>query len=466
MLLIDNCARTTVDCTQDIIYMAAYEVNFDGLVGPTHNYAGLAHDNLASTRHALLPSEPKKAVMQGLAKMQLLMQLGVKQAILPPHERPNIPWLKRLGFSGSTEKILQGAFRYKPELLAAAYSASSMWAANAATISPSMDSMDGRLHITPANLINHLHRHQEAVMTRQILKMIFAEPSLFAHHDFLPCVSEFADEGAANHNRLCLDYGGQGIELFAYNYDGPADIGNSTASQCKGRQSFAASSAVARLHQLHENVLIFAQQNPEVVVKGVFHNDVIAVVNKNVIFYHEDAFVNDDNVITEIQRKAQFDLHVIRVSSQQISLEDAINSYLFNSQIVTLKDGTNALIAPVECQEHAVVSRYLDTLIAEGEVIKALHYVDCRQSMRNGGGPACLRLRIVLNDEQLSASHQGVYLDKNLMQNLVGWANKHYRDRLTQQDLLDPHLGDESQRALDELSQLLDLGSIYLFQQE
>ena len=26
----------------------AYEVNFDGLVGPTHNYAGLSYGNVAS----------------------------------------------------------------------------------------------------------------------------------------------------------------------------------------------------------------------------------------------------------------------------------------------------------------------------------------------------------------------------------------------------------------------------------
>ncbi|MEE9452218.1 MAG: N-succinylarginine dihydrolase, partial [Gammaproteobacteria bacterium] len=131
--------------------MKTYEVNFDGIVGPTHHYGGLAADNVASKKHALQISNPKAAAKQGLEKMTFLIRLGLKQALLPPHERPNLAFLKRLGFSGTPEKILCNAFKADPKLLTAVYSASSMWAANAATVSPSVDCKDRRIHVTPAN---------------------------------------------------------------------------------------------------------------------------------------------------------------------------------------------------------------------------------------------------------------------------------------------------------------------------
>src|SRR4029077_2346121 len=103
--------------------------------------------------------------------------------------------------------VLREAERKDPRLLVAAYSASAMWAANAATVSPSADTADGRVHFTPANLPTQLHRSIEPPVTSAVLRQIFPEGEYFAHHDPLPASEEFADEGAANHMRLAPSHG-------------------------------------------------------------------------------------------------------------------------------------------------------------------------------------------------------------------------------------------------------------------
>ena len=149
------------------------EVNFDGLVGPTHNYAGLSYGNEASIANAQQISSPKQAAKQGLHKMRALMDLGIPQAVVPPQQRPNFDLLRECGFVGNEITMLQQAYRYQPELLAACYSASSMWTANMATVSPSCDTKDHKLHITPANLLYNLHRAQEAPFNTKFLQHIF-----------------------------------------------------------------------------------------------------------------------------------------------------------------------------------------------------------------------------------------------------------------------------------------------------
>ena len=280
----------------------AYEVNFDGLIGPTHNYAGLSYGNTASLAHAQATSSPKLATLEGLAKMKLMMDLGIKQAVLPPHERPNIHALKQLGFNGNDAAVLEKANHESPVLLAAACSASSMWTANAATISPSTDTADGRVHFTPANLISQPHRAIEPAATAAILKTIFADESCFAHHAPLPPGVHLGDEGAANHTRLSSSYNTPGVELFVY---GRVALNpNAPSPQCfPARQTHEASTAIARLHQLNPQQTVFAQQNPAVIDAGVFHNDVIAVGNLNVLLYHSEAFVDTPNVINTLQER-------------------------------------------------------------------------------------------------------------------------------------------------------------------
>ena len=139
----------------------AREANFDGLVGPTHNYAGLSWGNVASKSNVSAVSNPKEAALQGLAKMKQLADRGYVQGVLPPHERPHLPTLRALGFSGNDADVLAQVLKKSPDLLAAVSSAAAMWTANAATVSPSADTRDRRVHFTPANLSAKFHRSIE-----------------------------------------------------------------------------------------------------------------------------------------------------------------------------------------------------------------------------------------------------------------------------------------------------------------
>jgi len=442
----------------------AYEVNFDGLVGPTHNYAGLSVGNVASLKNAAQKSNPKQGALQGLAKMKALSDMGLKQAVLPPLERPDVHVLRQLGFSGSDEQVIIQAAKEAPSVFAATCSASSMWTANACTISPSADTNNGKVHFTAANLSNKFHRSIEAPTTSRVLQAIFSDNTYFDHHEPLPMGDHFGDEGAANHTRFCDSYGQQGVEFFVF---GKYAFDNSKPFPKKypARQTFEASQAIARLHQLNDNKTVFAQQNPNVIDAGVFHNDVIAVGNKNCLFYHETAFLDSDKVIADLQESyGDSPMYFIKVPESEVSIDDAVHTYLFNSQLVSLDDGSMAIIAPGECRENKRVKSYLDTVIASDNPINKVEIYDVKQSMQNGGGPACLRQRIVLTDTQIRSSNSSVYMSDKLFTTLNTWVKKHYRDSLDETDLADPQLLIESRSALDELTQILDLGSVYPFQ--
>ena len=444
--------------------MKQFEANFDGLVGPTHNYAGLSFGNVASLNNANAISSPKQAAKQGLAKMKALSDMGLVQGVLAPQERPDIAMLRRLGFSGSDAKVLESAAKQAREVFLACCSASSMWTANAATVSPSADTKDGKVHFTPANLTNKFHRSLEPEVTGRVLKATFADERYFAHHKHLPDNEHFGDEGAANHTRLCTDYGQQGVEIFVYGREA-FNAQRPAPKRFPARQTLEACQAVARLHGLQESGVVYVQQNPDVIDQGVFHNDVIAVGNQNVLFYHQEAFYQQDKALAEISAKFGDDaLHLIEVPTQAVSVEDAIRSYLFNTQIVTLSEGSMAIIAPLECQENAAVKAYLDELVTGATPIKEVRYFDVKQSMRNGGGPACLRLRVALNQDELAAVNSHTLMNEHLFATLNQWVDKHYRDTLSEDDLRDPLLLTESRTALDELTQILRLGSVYPFQ--
>lgn len=447
--------------------MKYVEANFDGLVGPTHNYAGLSVGNVASLNHAKNQSNPKQAALQGLQKMKALADLGMAQGVLAPHERPDVYTLRRLGFSGTDAHMIQQAAKQAPAVLRAVCSASSMWTANAATISPSRDTQDGRIHFTPANLTNKFHRSLEPVTTGRILTAMFADPRYFAHHAHLPDNDQFGDEGAANHTRLCGDYGQTGIELFVYGR-AAFDSTRPTPTKFPARQSLEASQAVARLHGLLDDKVVYIQQNPAVIDQGVFHNDVIAVGNQNVLFYHQQAFLDSSSKLAELTQKFGTDspLHLIEVIDSEVTVQQAIQTYLFNTQVITLPSGDMAIIAPTECQEHPTVSAYLAELTERGTPIRQVHYHDVKQSMQNGGGPACLRLRVAMSEQEQQAVNPHVWLTDTLFVTLNQWVERHYRDVLTEQDLADPQLLLETRTALDELTAILQVGSVYPFQRD
>ncbi|MDQ3034167.1 MAG: N-succinylarginine dihydrolase [Myxococcota bacterium] len=439
----------------------ATEANFDGLVGPTHNYAGLSYGNVASTKNLGAASSPRHAALQGLAKMKALAELGLVQGVLPPHQRPDLRTLRRLGFSGSDAQVIERAGREDATLLALCSSASAMWTANAATVAPSADTADGRVHFTPANLIDRPHRAIEPEQTARTLRAIFRDEARFVVHDHVAMGQAFGDEGAANHTRLRSADAASGVHLFVY---GRRGIGGDETAPRKypARQTLEASRAVARLHGLGDDRAIFVQQEPSVIDEGVFHNDVIAVGHERLLFFHERAFRDRDAALRAILERVP-DLEPVEVLDRDVTVDDAVRSYLFNSQILTPPGGGRVLVAPEECREIPSVAALLDRLVGQG-VFSEVKVFDLRQSMRNGGGPACLRLRVVLGPEEVAAIAPSCRIDEHTHARLVRWVETHYRDRLEAKDLADPQLLDESRRALDELTQQLGLGSIYPFQ--
>jgi len=354
--------------------MPLQEINFDGIIGPSHNYAGLSFGNVASMRHGGQVSQPRAAASQGIDKMRANLALGLAQGIFLPHARPNRGWLAELGTTVE---------QCEPALAANAMSASAMWAANAATVSPAPDTADGKCHLTPANLRTMAHRSHEWTGTLAQLRLAFANESAFSVH--APVPPAFGDEGAANHMRLAPAHGEPGVELFVYGVSGGA---------FPARQHVEASKAIARLHRLDPERTIFVQQSEEAIAAGAFHNDVVSVANERVLFAHEQAFEDRDSVISACERLVP-GFELVEVAAADVPIGDAIASYLFNAQLVTPPDGQMTLVVPTEARETPSVWSWLERHVAGNGPIRRVEVVDVRQSMANGGGPACLRLRVV-----------------------------------------------------------------------
>lgn len=443
--------------------MKTYEVNFDGLIGPTHNYSGLSLGNFASQTNAHQAASPRAAALQGLAKMESLITRGYKQGFFPPQQRPRLDLLHSLGFCGSDTSVLQQVAKRHPELLSLVYSASSMWAANAATVTASLDTPDKRVHFTPANLLATPHRTIESNETYKNLRFIFNDDKHFQVHPALPTISGLGDEGAANHSRLCESHGTRGTYVFVYGRDhNPPSNLNFPARQCR-----VASESVARQHGLQQSQCVFLQQSVTAINAGAFHNDVVAVANNSVMLYHEQAFELKREALRRVLETQNFELQLLEVGRDMVNLGEAVQSYLFNSQLLSQANGGMTLLAPRESELNPAVQSYLQQLISDTtNPINEVVFMELRESMRNGGGPACLRLRIVLNEEELAACHPAFLLSLEKILELKDWVARHYRATLNSADLADPSLLNESYSALDELTQIMGISGYYDFQRE
>lgn len=407
---------------------ALVEINFDGIIGPSHNYAGLSIGNIASSTNAGATAYPREAALQGIAKMRHNLALGLVQGFFMPLDRPNSRWLKILGTTVESAE---------PHLRAVAFSASSMWAANAATVSPAPDAPDGKCHLTVANLQTMPHRSHEWPGTFSQLEMAFSNRDHFSVH--APVPSPFGDEGAANHMRLCPGHDAPGLEIFVFGKSG---------GPFPARQHIEASKAVARKHRLDPDRVIFAQQAEIAIAAGAFHNDVVAVANERVLFTHEQAFEQPDALYDAI-RSTLPDAEIIIVPADKVSLADAIKSYLFNAQLVSLPDeGGMALILPSEARENEAVWRYLTDLVAGNGSIRRLCPVDVRQSMANGGGPACLRLRVVADPGTVDPRFLATPEKLDAIARVVG---DHWPESIHPDQLSDPELIENVAMARDRL---------------
>lgn len=435
-------------------------LNLDGLTGPNHNYAGLALGNLASKQHQGESSSPRAAALQGLEKMWRLHQLGIPQGIIPPQTRPDLALLYAAGFRGSPEQLLQQAWKRAPRLLEACYSASAMWAANSATVTASVDSQDARLQLTPANLISSLHRSRESADNGLFFRRCFASSNYFHHHPPLPAQASFADEGAANHCRLSDPNSDQALNLFIYGREESAEH----TARYPARQSRLACESILRSHQLKGGRSLLIRQNPEAINHGAFHNDVVAVGFRNLLLLHQQAFASQPDLLGEIRKACQTwqsPLYIFEVSNDELTLDEAVSSYLFNAQLVPISENEIMMLAPEECREHPKALQVCQRILDEDNPVSDIEFIDLRQSMNNGGGPACLRLAIPITEQELTQVHPGIMMSEPLYSELQLWICAHYRDRLTREALLDPQLISEIETALESLSKLLKLPGLY-----
>ena len=392
------------------------EINFDGIVGPTHNFAGLSLGNLAATSNAGATAYPRAAALEGLAKMRANMRLGLRQGIFVPPPRPNAHWLAALGTD-----IEQADAR----LRANAMSASAMWAANAATVSPAPDTRDGRCHLTVANLVTMPHRNHEWPDTLAQLRIAFADSRHFAVH--APVPAPFGDEGAANHMRLAPAHDAPGVEVFVYGVAG---------GPFPARQHVEASHAVSRLHGLDPARTLFVEQSPQAIAAGAFHNDVVAVADGLTLFAHEHAFAGKDSFYQQLDACLP-GVRIVEVPAARVSLREAIGSYLFNAQLVTLPDRSQALILPAESRENAAVWSWLREMVAGNGPIRHLHVVNVRQSMANGGGPACLRLRVVADPSTID---RRFLLDEDRLHHIETIVDQYWPETVTPEKLSETSL--------------------------
>ncbi len=432
------------------------EVIFIGLPGPTHNYGGLSADNVASSSNRGSTSSPRQAARQALDLVGLLRSLGIQAGVLPPQLRPHLPLLHQY-FTGDAEELIRQAARENPALLEKASSSSAMWVANAATTTPACDAKDSVLHLTTANLFTNLHRRIEAADTHKILTQIFAHvPDVNVH---APLPDSQPDEGDANHMRLVPKHGDKGLHVMVYGADGSASDPKSA------RQSRAAFEAIQQNHKIPDEQVIFVKQNPAVIDQGVFHNDVIAVSNEYVLLVHEHAYADGLVDIQKIETSYSA-LHkgkklcTIIIRDADLSVEEAVRTYLFNSQIVSKPDGSMAIIAPTELQTlyNGKAADLMERIRTDdSNPITEVHYLDLRQSMRNGGGPACLRLRVPMSVAQINAmkEHVNVLADESLVASLERIIEAYYPEQITAQDVKESRLYDACRSMLAALSQVM-----------
>ena len=435
------------------------ELQLDGLLAPSHHFGALSFGNRASMSNRGVASNPRAAALQALDKMAFVMRLGVPQAVLPPLFRPDLNFLQQCGFTGSTEIILKTAAAQEPYLLSLAQSCSFTWTANCATCIPSADSEDGKCHLIAANLWSTPHRALEGQARADMLRHIFSKQPFLQVHDPLPMSRALADEGAANHHRFINSETDRGVHVFVHG-DAYGIPKNLKAKKFPARQNKQAQFAVARLGQLRSGQSFYVTQNPKAIDAGAFHNDVVFAGDHQRLLLHESALI-DQQACQAAFEAACPGLKLEVVGKRALSLEESVHCYLFNAQLVS-NDQETVMIVPQQC-EQSRPKRVLDRLLAH-DFVDRVHYLDLSQSMQGGGGPACLRLRIPLTQDELSQIPQGIVLTEDKLASLKQWVEKHFRESLSTEDLADPQLFHETQTALDSLTQLLDIGSVYAFQ--
>jgi len=288
------------------------------------------------------------------------------------------------------------------------------------------------------------HRSHEWPATLAQLRIAFGSAAFAVHEPIPPA---FGDEGAANHMRLTPSHGEAGVEVFVYGVSGGA---------FPARQHIQASKAIARRHGLDPDRTIFVEQSDQAIAAGAFHNDVVAVANERVLFAHEKAFADKLPLLDRCAALVA-GFEYVEVPEAEVAIEDAVRSYLFNAQLVTPPDGEPTLIVPTEACETASVWSWIERHVAGNGPIRRVEVVDVRESMANGGGPACLRLRVVADPEDVDPRF---IVDEEKLGRLADLIGKTWPEQIHTAELQNPALIGEIEAARAALLDLLDLGQL------
>jgi len=144
----------------------------------------------------------------------------------------------------------------------------------------------------------------------------------------------------------------------------------------------------------------------------------------------------------------------VEVPASDVPLADAIRSYLFNAQLVTPPDGQPTLIVPSEARETPTVWRWLEQHVAGNGPIRRVEVVDVRQSMANGGGPACLRLRVVADPATVDPRF---LVDERKLDLIGGVIARTWPEQIHHEELQQPALIADIERARAALLDALEL---------
>ncbi len=409
------------------------QIFVDGIIGPTYHYGGMAVGNVLSQAHKHQESYPKKAALEGLEKMNQVRQLGCLQYVLPPLCKDVDRLLSLWGYEqGDMTSRLKALGYAHPYYLSALFSGASAWVANSCHITPSCDALDGICHITPANLVSCFHRHLDVDGYRDFLHQLFLNDELFQIYDPLPVV--YTDEGMANTIRLS---GGNELGLYLHVYG--KTLSQRFTRTFPARQTKEAFDRICYTHKRQDSMDI--QQSPFAIDAGVFHNDVIAFGSHNLLVLHEHAFDNQVDVLNSItdryQSKYGEPLHVYEVSNEVLSLDEAVHTYFFNSQLILVEKNTFHLLIPSRAMSHSGVKKSLKRLSKLKGLSITVHEVSCEESIKNGGGPACLRFFSVLNKAEHKAINSKFLLTDEMYEQWFQFIQTHYPDTLSFDDLKD-----------------------------
>jgi succinylarginine dihydrolase len=140
-----------------------------------------------------------------------------------------------------------------------------------------------------------------------------------------------------------------------------------------------------------------------------------------------------------------------------VPIGDAIRSYLFNSQLVTPPDGAMTLVAPTECRETPSVAAWIERHLASNGAIRRVNFVDVRQSMANGGGPACLRLRVACDPAEVDTRF---LVDEAKLDRLAGLVAARWPEEIVSSEIQSAALIADIERARLSLLDLLGLSEL------